>query len=151
MASETDVPIPATKEDDRTHSEPKTIGGKSYFQPMKPNAINTLPANDATIAYQTMVTCHEEIVHGLSQDPQAMASALHSKGFISDETLREITEVSGTNTSKGERLYSEVLGVVKVYPHRYREFIDMLQENKVLYEELLRCLQDIQQRIAQGK
>ena len=80
-----------------------------------------------------------------------MATALHSKGFISDETLREFTEVSSTSTSKGERLYSEVLGVVKVYPHRYREFIDLLHDNEVLYKELLITLADTHCTMLQGQ
>ncbi len=40
-----------------------------------------------------MVSCSEKIVHGLSQDPQAMATAFLAKGFISDEKLAEINEV----------------------------------------------------------
>ncbi len=66
-----------------------------------------------------MVCCSEKIVHGLSQDPRAMATALLAKGFISDETLEEINEVKNTNQLKGKskvslELLSSILTDIKI-------------------------------------
>ncbi len=73
------------------------------------------------------MSCFEKIVHGLSQDPRAMATALLAKGFISEETFVETIELSCTNKVKGESLYQNILDVVKKYPHRYKDFKDLLQ------------------------
>ena len=100
--------------------------------------------------YQTLAICSEKIVHSLSQDPRAMATALLAKGFISDETLVEINEVKNTNQLKDKSLYQSILGVVKQYPHRYKYVKDILQQNKVLYSDLLQTMDETYQKLFNG-
>ncbi len=106
---------------------------------------------ECVYAHQTMVYCSEKIVHGLSQDPRAMATALLAKGFISDETFAEINEVSRTDKRRGEHLYQTILGVVKQYPHRYKEFKDILQQNEVLYSDLLQTMDETYTKLSNGE
>ncbi len=98
-----------------------------------------------------MVSCSERIVHGLSQDPRAMATALLAKGFISDETFAEINEVSSTKKCKGESLYQNILEIVKEYPHRYKYFKDLLRQNEVLYSDLLQTMDETYQKLSDGE
>ena len=87
-----------------------------------------------------MIKYSGKIIHGLSTDPKEIATALHAKGFISDRILQETYELPEINQDKGRRLYTAVLGVVANYPHRYKDFIAVLQQNTRLYSELLDIL-----------
>ena len=90
--------------------------------------------------YETMIKHSGKIIHGLSTDPKEMATALHDKGFISDRILDKTYELPEINQDKGRRLYTAVLGVVENYPHRYKDFIVVLQQNTHLYSGLLEIL-----------
>ena len=90
--------------------------------------------------YETMIKHSGKIIHGLSTDPKEIATALHAKGFISDRILQETHQLTKINQDKGRRLYTAVLGVVENYPHRYKDFIAVLQQNTRLYSELLEIL-----------
>ena len=92
--------------------------------------------------YETMKKHSGKIIHGLSTDPKEMATALHTKGFISDRILHETHQLPEINQDKGRRLYTAVLGVVENYPHRYKDFIAVLQQNTRLYSELLEILNE---------
>ena len=98
-----------------------------------------------------MVSCSEKIVHGLSQDPQAMATALLEKGFISAGKFAEIIELSCTDQVKGTSLYQTILKVVKQYPHRYKDFKDLLQENEVLHRDLLQTMDKTYKKSSNSK
>ena len=90
--------------------------------------------------YETMIKHSGKIIHGLSTDPKEIATALHAKGFISDRIRDETYQLPEINQDKGRRLYTAVLGVVENYPHRYKDFIAVLQQNTRLYSELLEIL-----------
>ena len=90
--------------------------------------------------YETMIKHSGKIIHGLSTDPKEMATALHANRFISDGILHETYQLPEINQDKGRRLYTAVLGVVVNYPHRYKDFIAVLQQNTRLYSELLQIL-----------
>ena len=77
------------------------------------------------------------MTEGLSRDPKAEASLLHSKGFVSDELLEEVTNLSVPKSHNGQKLYMAVLNVVKCYPHRYTDFISALEQNALLHYDLL--------------
>ena len=94
---------------------------------------------------QTIVHCSEKIVAGLSREPRSLAVVLHGKGFISTETLREVTELSKTNTHHATKLYLSILGTVQHHPHRYSDFISILHDNTLLYSDLLKVLQETYQ------
>ena len=87
-----------------------------------------------------MIKHSGKIIHGLSTDPKEMATALHATGFISDKILHETYQLPEINQDKGRRLYTAVLGVVVNYPHRYKDFIAVLQQNTHLYSGLLEIL-----------
>ena len=92
--------------------------------------------------YETMIKHSGKIIHGLSTDPKEMATALHTKGFISDRIFHETHQLPEISQDKGRRLYTAVLGVVENYPHRYKDFIAVLQQNTRLYSELLETLNE---------
>lgn len=76
-----------------------------------------------------------------------MATSLHTKGFISDDTLEKINTLkSETNTDKARCLYSAILRVVGEYPHKYADFVDTLKNNAILHGDLLAVLQDTYQK-----
>ena len=98
---------------------------KDYFQP------------DCSKAYDTMVKCAEGLSHAMSQDPSKLAEALFSNGLISRAILDETTVYNETAKAKGSRLYCNVLGVVKNFPRRYSDLVDILSRNKILYDDIL--------------
>ena len=91
--------------------------------------------------HQTLVDCGEKIIAGLSSEPETIGDILHGKGFISTELLREIAQVQATSTNNARKLYLSVLGTVQHHPHRYSDFISILQRNIMLYSDLLRVLE----------
>ena len=94
---------------------------------------------------QTVVDCSEKIITGLSEEPKSMAVNLHGKGFISTETLREVTELPATKTHHATKLYLSILGTVQHHPHRYSDFISVLRDNVLLYSDLLKVLEETYQ------
>ena len=90
--------------------------------------------------YDVLVQCGVEVIDGLSREPKDFAVVLHSKGFIAKQILQEIVELPVTSTENARKLYTALLGVVEHYPHRYREFVSILQDNTLLYGDLLKVL-----------
>ena len=87
------------------------------------------------------------MTQALSRDPKTAASLLHSKGFVSDRLLEEITELNVTRSDNGQKLYTAVLDVVKCFPHRYREFTTMLEEHD--YIDLVTALKQTYQQVGE--
>ncbi len=85
-----------------------------------------------------MVSCAEMIVEGLSRDPKAIATSLLSRGLISDTILRETIE---TKVDNARRLYTIVLDVVKHYPERYDDFVQIFRGYEGMYTDLLELLE----------
>ena len=81
-----------------------------------------------------------KVIDGLSREPKDFAVVLHSKGFIAKQILQEIVQLPATSTENARKLYTAILGVVELYPYRYREFISILQDNPLLYGDLLKVL-----------
>ena len=100
--------------------------------------------------HQILVDCSEKITAGLSEEPKSMAVVLHGKGFISTETLREVTELPVTRTDHATKLYFSILETVQHHPHRYSEFISILRSNTLLYSDLLKVLEETYQEKEQG-
>lgn len=92
--------------------------------------------------HSVLVDCHVKVVQGLSREPKALADNLHSKGFLSDEKFEEMVQLPATSTDNARKLYTSIIGVVEHYPQSYREFILVLQENPLLYGDLLRTLNE---------
>ena len=94
--------------------------------------------------YDVLVKCGVKVIDGLSlsleREPKDFAVVLHSKGFIAKQILQEIVQLPATSTENGRMLYTAILGVVEHYPYRYREFISILQDNQLLYGDLLKVL-----------
>ena len=63
-------------------------------------------------------------------------------GFVSDDTVEEIVDLPVTRTNNARKLYSAILKCVKHHPHKYNDFITILQENDVLYGDLLKTLEE---------
>ena len=100
--------------------------------------------------HQTIVDCSEKIVAGLSKEPKSVAVALHGRGFISTETLSEVTELPATKADHARKLYLSILGTMRHHPHRYSEFISILCSNKLLYSDLLKVLKETYQEKEKG-
>ena len=96
-----------------------------------------------------MVKCSEEIIQGLSADAKKMATSLRANGFIADGTVDDTLELlHETKKDKGRRLYTAVLGVVRNFPHRYRDFISLLEKERSQYGDLLKLLDTREKGIA---
>ena len=93
---------------------------------------------DCSDAYKTMVRCSVILNHAMSQQPKALATALHAEGFISQSTLDETMELNETKSNKGSRLYSAVLGRVKSFPKKFVSFVLILRRDRVLYNDVLK-------------
>ena len=107
--------------------------------------VNTEPIpqrSEFKYAYGTLVECSEAIVAGLSKDPKALVISLRRTGFVSDDTVEEIVDLPVTRTNNARKLYSVILNCVKHHPHKYTDFITILQENDVLYCDLLKTLEE---------
>lgn len=107
--------------------------------------INTGPVaqgSEFKYAYETLVECGETVIASLSKDPKALVISLRGKGFVSDDTVEEIIDLPSTRTNNARKLYSTILSCVKHHPHKYADFITILQENDVLYGDLVKTLQD---------
>ena len=52
-----------------------------------------------------MIECGAQVTQGLSRDPKTAATLLHSKGFVSDRLLEEITDLNVTWSDNGQKLY----------------------------------------------
>ena len=93
------------------------------------------------IGYNVLAQCGEKIVGEFTKDPKTLALQLLAKNFISHHVLEETNELNETNSDKGRRLYTAVLGRVKQHPQRYAEFISILEGCRtVLYQDLLKEL-----------
>ena len=94
------------------------------------------PENSDT-AYNVLVSCGEKVVGEFSKDPKGLALSLHGVGFISNDTLDKTNSLNEISRDKARRLYTEVLGKVKYFPHRYAELVSILEQNRTLYGDLL--------------
>ena len=92
--------------------------------------------------YEVLIKCGVQVTQGLSRDPSTVASILHSKGFVSDRLLEEITDLNLSRSDNGQKLFTAVLDVVKCFPHRYTDFISALEEKAPLHEDLLTVLRE---------
>ena len=101
---------------------------------------NLVTELECKCANQTLVECSEATIQGLSKEPKTLAHALRSKGFISDEIVEEIIEQPVTRRENAWKLYTAILGTVKQHPHKYKDFVSILQGNTVLYGDLLEVL-----------
>ncbi len=72
----------------------------------------------------------------MSKEPQVLAQALFGKGFIAQCTLDEM-DLNKIKSIKGSLLYSAVLTVVKGYPIRFADFVQILREKMLLYGDVL--------------
>ena len=106
---------------------------------------DTDASGEYNYGHQTLVNCGEKIVAGLSEEPTSMAVILHGKGFISTETMREVTEIPATKTHHATKLYFSILGTVQHHPHRYSDFISILCTDTLLYSDLLKVLEQTYQ------
>ena len=100
--------------------------------------LDTEQEESTNYGYEVLVKCGVQVTQSLSRDPKTAASLLHSKGFVSDRLLEEITELNVTRSDNGQKLYTAVLDVVKCFPHRYTEFISLLEEHD--YTDLVTVL-----------
>ena len=91
--------------------------------------LDTEQQESINIGYEVLVRCGVQVTQALSRDPKTASSFLHSKGFVSDRLLEEITDLNVTRSDNGQKLYTAVLDVVKCFSHRYAEFISVLEEH----------------------
>ena len=99
------------------------------------------------VGYSVLVQCGEKIVGELTKEPKTLAVQLHANKFISDRTLAETIELEEIKHDKAARLHTAVLGTVRQHPQRYGEFISILEGNRTLYDDLLRELEVIYNKL----
>ena len=104
---------------------------------------------DYQFAYDVMVACGDKIVEGLSRDPKELALSLHTKGIIGDDVLQKTNELNEIDRDKARRLYTTALEVVKTYPHRFEDFVSVLQKNRLLHNDLLKQLEQTYKKIGE--
>ena len=85
--------------------------------------------------------CNDKIIEGLAKEPEELATAFHKKGFIAQNIVDRINELPATKRDNARTLYYAILKTVQVYPHRYENFIAVLQGNPRLYGDLLAALE----------
>ena len=100
---------------------------------------NTTLSEGTNYGYEVLVKCGVQVTQSLSRDPKTATSLLHSKGFVSDRLLEEITELNVTRSDNGQKLYTAVLDVVRCFPQRYSDLIGLFEEG-ILYSDLLSVL-----------
>ena len=96
--------------------------------------------------YTVLIKLCDKIISGLSREPKALAHTLFGKGLLSQEKVEEIVQISATDTQNSRKIYDVVLGCVQHFPHRYTEFISVLEEKALLYSDLLTALREAYQR-----
>ena len=73
----------------------------------------------------------------MSKEPKLLAQALLAEGIIAQTTVDQTEELNEIKSSKGSRLYSAVLSVVKNFPKRFADFVQILRRNEPLYRDVL--------------
>ena len=84
----------------------------------------------------------DKVISGLSREPKALAHTLLGRGLLSQEKVEEIVQIPATDTESARKIYNVVLGCVQYFPHRYTDFISVLEEKSLLYCDLLTDLKD---------
>ena len=99
-------------------------------------------SKDTNHGYLVVINLCDKIIGGLSKEPKALAYTLLGKGFLSHENVEEIVQIQATDTQNARKIYDVVLGVVQHFPHRYNDFISVLEEKVVVYRDLLTSLRE---------
>ena len=76
--------------------------------------------------YIVLVKCEPQVIQGLSRDAKRTASL----------------KLPAIDSDNGQKLYIEVLDVVKSFPRRYEQFLSVLEENTFFYSDLLTVLKE---------
>ena len=76
-------------------------------------------------------------MQSLSHEPKAIALRLLSAGFITERVLQETNELNEINADKATRLYTAVLSVVRDHPHKFQEFVSILQTSRGVHKDLV--------------
>ena len=92
--------------------------------------------------YTVLIRLCDKIISGLSREPNALAHTLLGKGLLSQEKVEEIVQIPVTDTHNARKIYDVVLGCVQHFPHRYSDFIAVLEEKPLLYSDLLTALRE---------
>ena len=97
---------------------------------------------ESTPQYCLLVKLTDKIVESLSHEPLTMAQGLFSSGFISKEELDETIQLNDIKSKKAARLYSAILGVVEKYPHKFDDFVSLLQARHI-HQDLVQELESV--------
>lgn len=90
--------------------------------------------------HDLMVKNCSQIIDGLAKDPKKLSISFYSHGFISRSTFDELHELPRTNKDKARTLYSAITSIVRNYPERFNDFIQVLEEDEIMFGDLLTCL-----------
>ena len=103
---------------------------------------------ELNIGYEALVSCHEKLVSEIAQDPEQMAVTLFQHRFIFEDTRDKINQLDRTKRYKAILLVGDIESKVKSYPEFYEKCLLILGENKLLYCDLLKSLQEEYEKIA---
>ena len=92
--------------------------------------------------YTVLITLCDKLISGLSREPKALAYTLLGKGLFSREKVEEIVQIPATDTQNARKIYDVVLGCVQHFPHRYNDFLAVLEEKALIYGDLLTALKE---------
>ena len=99
-------------------------------------------AYEMNIGYEVLVSCHDKLVSEIALDPKQMAGLLFQYRFISVDTKDMVNQLNITRRDMARILVDDLQAKVKSYPEYFEIFLTILTENLLLYNDLLRTLQD---------
>ncbi len=83
----------------------------------------------AHFSYKVLVGSHVKIIEEVAKNPKSLSGVLFQKGIISQGIRDEIQLDSIGDTQKAIKLAICLEDIIKAYPHRYEDIIEILRED----------------------
>ncbi len=83
----------------------------------------------AHLSYKVLVWSHVKEIEEVAKDPNSLSDALFQNGIISQGIRDEIQLDCIGDTQKARILATCLEDIIKVFPHRYEDIIEILREN----------------------
>ncbi len=83
----------------------------------------------AHLSYKVLVWSHVKVIEEVAKDPNSLSDALFQNGIIAQGIRDEIQLDCIGDTQKVQILATCLEDIIKVFPHRYEDIIEILREN----------------------
>ncbi len=83
----------------------------------------------AHFSYRALVWSHVKIIEEVAKDPNSLSDALFQNGIIAQGIRDEMQLDCVRDTQKARKLATCLEDIIKAYPQRYEEIIDILRED----------------------